>query len=255
MDWNADVSAAALVLAAQLAGLVLLGLFLFRRGARRTAPVFSGYAIYSAAAIFLQCLASANPPIYFKVFWFTHAAGSLLAIASLYEAFVKSFKGFFVLNWFRWLLPAVALCVAGYATWKALARPPLEGGSLLKVIVGLEIGLQYLIVATFLCYAILHKRLKISYSRFRYGVAAGFAISSFGMLAATLVRSEFGTRFFVFATWAPPVAYLLALFVWIASSLTPLADESEIPGANEITAADALNQLHQYRSTLEKVRK
>jgi len=249
------VSAASAVLAGQFVLLALLGAALLRRGAVRSYPVFCTYIAASFCAVLAQWASSGNRVLYFKVFWITHALGSLLAIAAIYETFALSFRGYFVLRWFRLLLPAVAVIVAAYAIWKSFAHPPVLGSPLVNAVIGVEIGVQYLIVATFICYAALHKVLDVSYSSFRYGVAAGFGLASFGMLAATLLRSEFGTRFHGFITWAPSVAYFLALLVWTGSSSIPLADEREIPGADRITAADALDQLQQYRTTLEKARK
>lgn len=238
-----------MMLSAQLAALALLGVLMLKRGAQP--PIFALYVAYSLSAVAAQLIVSSDRLLYFKIYWIGEAGEVSLAIASVYEAFLRTFRGYFLLIWFRCLLPAIVLAITGYAIWKAVARPPVLNGPLAAIIVGAEVGAQYLILATFLCHAVLHKILRISHRRFEYAITAGFGISSLGTLLATMIRSEFGTRFMWVITWGSSALYLLALIIWIGSCLTPAA--SEVSGANGITAPDALEHLEQYRTALKKV--
>jgi hypothetical protein len=139
--------------------------------------------------------------------------------------------------------------VAAYAAWKAIARPPVESGMrLTSAFIGIEIGAQYLIVATFFLFELVARSLKSSHFHHRR-ILIGFSVASSGMLIGTLVRSEFGNRFAVLSQYASVVAYLATLLIWISAFCRPL---QELDHADGIEAQAALHELQTYKDVLRK---
>jgi hypothetical protein len=247
------VNGATLILAIQFAAAGALAALIFMRRIHRTLPLFSSYVIYSSAAIALQLACASHPQLYFKVYWLTEAGDVILAVAATCESFIFTFRGFFVLSKFRWLLPSLAFLIACYTVWKAWAHPPALNGPLVAVVVGLEFGLRYFIAAIFIVYAAARRYTKIQDVTLQRDVILGFFLGSAGMLIAAVVRSEFGTNFSIVSQWAAPVGYSIALFVWL-HSLVILAPGAEPKVKSQINAASAIQELTQYSSVVKKAR-
>jgi hypothetical protein len=244
------------ILGIQFAAAIVLAIILVRRRVHRKLPFFSTYVIYSIAATALQWACVSHQQLYFTVYWLTEAGDVALAVAATCESFITTFRGFFVLAWFRWLLPALAVTVAIYAGWKAWIHPPVLNSTMAALVVGLEIGLRYFIAGVFFLYVASRRYVKISNSGFQYNVLLGFFLASVGMLLAAVLRSEFGTNFRLMIAWAAPVGYSAALCVWISSLITTVADEKQKGTAGpQVTAASAIQVLTQYSSVLKKARK
>jgi hypothetical protein len=242
-----------LITLVQIAIAATLCVAILVRGRQRDFGLFFAYSIYSCTATIIRFVVLAEGALYFKVYWLTEAIDVILALSVVVTAFTSSFKGLLRLRSYRMLLPSIAAVVTIYCAVKAWAHPPVDAVTVIHWIVGVQIAVQYFMIAAFFAYAALRKRLGISYFDFRYSVAMGFATGSVGMLVSMLFRSEFGTRFPLVIAWAPSVAYFIASCIWIVSSFTPLADEG--PSASSISAASALDTLQQYSSTLKNIRK
>jgi hypothetical protein len=226
-------------------------ILIVRRGAFTRVPLFGIYVSYSSVAAALRMLSVGNYSTFFYLFWGTEAIYLVMASLCMYGSFYVVFRGMMLLPWFRLLYPAMFSLVITYATWKAVKRPPVEGYALTSVIIGVEIGAQYLIAATFLLYCAAMSWLKVYGSRYHKGVVLGFGISAFGMLLGTLVRSEFGIRFAGFSKFVPTVAYMLALVIWLSAFSTPLPD-AQLISDGSITPESAERELMQYQLALRK---
>jgi hypothetical protein len=218
---------------------------------RRAIPVFWVYVLYSAIAALLRMAVSFQYAWFFYTFWSTEAIYLLLVPLCVYQSYSSTFSGMLLLPWFKKLFPTLCVAVVLYAGWKAIVHPPLESSFLLDVIIGVEIGVQYLVAGTFLLFTAASAWLKLSYGRHDRAVVVGFGISSLGMLLSMLVRSEFGTRYVSLAKYVPTVAYILALVIWSSAFDTPLPDR-EPDGPVGWTAGSAIEELEKYETTLRK---
>jgi hypothetical protein len=248
------LNAANIVLSLQFIVTVALLVFLVKRKAHRLFPLFFCYVAYAIAETSVQWATYSNPRLYFKVYWITEAIDIILAVAATCESFISTFRGFFALRWFRFVLPMLAIIVAIYATWKAWVHPPVLNSPLAALVIGLEIALRYYIAGIFLIYVASRAMWKVSNFRFQYNIVLGYFLASAGMLVAALLRSEFGTKYRLTISWAQPVGYSFALLVWFLSSLTPLTVEKE-PAIARTQADSAMNELEKYSSVLRKVGK
>jgi hypothetical protein len=233
----------------QLAAGVVVAALLMRRRIYRRLPLFVTYVAYSALATAARLASLAHWPLYWKVYWITEAGDVALALAAVAHSFFLAFRGLFQVRWFRYLAPLVPALVVLYAAGKAWLRPPAAAGPFVPLIVGVEIAAQNLIAAAFLAYIALRRILKLSYSSGDFEVMLGFAVASFGMLAAVIFRSEYGTRFTSVITWAPSIAYSCALLIWAKSAFhTPVPAPPEL----RVDPARALEELTQYETVLKK---
>lgn len=230
---------------------VLLLIVMIRRRASMRVPFFGVYVTYSSIAAFLRMCSAASYSTFFNVFWATEAAYLLLSVLCMYKSFYAVFSGMMLLRWFRWLYPVTCSLVIAYAVWKAIKRPPIERYPITSVIIGVEIGAQYLIAATFLLFCAAMRWARIAASRYHSAVVLGFGTSAIGMLMGTLVRSEFGARFASFSKFMPTVAYMIALAVWLSAFYTPLPD-AQPTADGRLTPEFAERELKQYQLTLRK---
>jgi hypothetical protein len=248
------LSAANIVLGLQFVTAIALVCLLVRRRAYQVSPIFVAYIIYSVVSTTVQWVCLSDQQLYFKAYWLTEVGDVILAVAATCEGFISTFRGFFALAWFRWVLPLLAALVAIYATWKAIMHPPVLNSPLVAIVVGVEIFLRYLIAGVFITYLIGRRVWKVPTLRFQYNTLLGFFLSSCGMLFAAMLRSEFGTRFRLTMDWAQPVGYSVALFVWLLSAMTAQTKEEQRSSA-EINPNFAILELGGYRSVLKKARK
>jgi hypothetical protein len=199
-----------------------LAVLLVRRRAHRIFRVFFGYTLFAIAAEIARFTVRGKPFVHFYVFWTTEALYAVLGFAALYEVFDHLFRHLYYLRGFKLLFPGTALVSLSLSTlWIFLHGQPVPDLPLLTMIFALELALRWLqtglLVLIFL--------LAIYYAQFSqhraFGIAAGFGVSAFGVLVMMLVRSEFGTKYPALRHFLPPVAYLLAVAIWLFSFIRP----------------------------------
>jgi|GEM_PF-1742122 hypothetical protein len=227
---------------------VALLIVFIKRRAFAIVPFFGIYIVYSTVAAAARMLTSSNYFVFFYVFWATELIYIVLAATCVYKSLSACFKGLLLLPIVRYLYPSLCAIVIAYAWVKAAIRPPLNGYPITNVAIGIEIGAQYLISASFILFIGGMAWLKGSRTKYHLEIVSGFGIASLGMLLGTLVRSEFGTRFIEFSKYAPTVAYLLALVIWLSAFFTPLKDAQLVDAG--ITASSAERALDEYKNTL-----
>ncbi len=70
-----------------------------------------------------------------------------------------------------------------------------------------------------------------------------------------LLRSEFGTKFDYVVRIAPPIAYTLAVVVWLLTFLTPQPESALHSPVSGLTPEQMLAEVRQYSSTVKKILK
>src|SRR5438128_5457337 len=101
-----------------IAGLAVYAwlLILVRKGhVRKHLPWFAFYVFWE---VLVQCeelvtwLTSHR--LYFALYWWIEAAAILLTVAAVRESFLRIFKGFTTMPWFRWVVSGVIGAVVVY---------------------------------------------------------------------------------------------------------------------------------------------
>jgi hypothetical protein len=191
---------------------------------RRIYADFGWFFVYVSSSIVIPLVRVSvirDNPVYFKIFWTTEAIYAVLALFVLHEVFRRVFVAFYVDLRYKLLFPIVALLALFIAIWAALHNPPTQASPLIRLILffGVAVNLMQVCLVSFLVF--LADTVRLRWRLAPLGIVLGFAFSAFGSTFAFWLRSEFGTRFGTFGKYAPPIAYLLAVAVWLITFLWP----------------------------------
>jgi hypothetical protein len=193
---------------------------LVRRKLHREFPFFFSYLILCVIVPLLRLSVSGDYATFFKVFWATEALYASAALLALYEVFHEVFLAFYLLWWwFRLLFPGAAVFIAFLSIRNALHNPALRNPRPMEIVFALATGVNYLEAALFGLFFTLVLLLGIRWKSYPFGIVAGFGLSALGSLIVYGLRSEFGTKYNTLAKYAPPVAYVVGVLVWLLTFL------------------------------------
>lgn len=245
-----------LVLALTGTGLqILLLLILFIRRLNTQFRWFSAYlgiSLLETAALFAV---RSHSSLYFSFYWITEAATTVLIFFALQETFRTVFKNFYSLPWFKLLFPGIGLVLMAGAVLPAVWRTSSISGKLTRMILSLEIGIGFLQIGLFLLFFVLARFFRVRWQQYAYGIALGFGLIAAGTLSASLLRSEFGTKFDVIYQTMLPLSYTLAVVVWLITFISrqPLHGFQGTVAA--LTPEEMLAEIKQYSRTVKRVLK
>jgi hypothetical protein len=202
---------------------VCLGVILVRKGLYRRFPVFTAYTVYAVATAIVRTALDVGGSkfVYFYVFWGTESLYAVLGLIAIYEGFREIFRPFYRIWWFRPLVYLLAVGTLVLSIYRAIHRPPVQADRMVVLILSFEIAVRYLQGIIFVLTFLLVKLFRLPARRYPVGILYGFGAAALGILAASMFRYEFGTKFNTFFSFAPPVAYLIACVIWLASFCGP----------------------------------
>ena len=157
------------------------------------------------------------------MFWATEALDALFTLLALYEAF----HVVFILDyrdwpWFWMVFPGAVAVLSVIFIGNALLHPPAQAQPLVVLVLSFGTVVNCVKGGLFLMFlALAWLLMGESWPTYPYGVVVGFAVLAAGSLAAYWLRSIFGTEFNCLAKYGPPVAYILAVLIWITSCFLP----------------------------------
>lgn len=244
-------------LALAIGGIVLqVGVCLLiasRRQTRNRFPAFLTYNAFEALSGIAGLAISGRAAVYFFVYWTSHTLSLVLSFLAVYEVIDVVFKNFRRLNWFKFLFPLIALAALILASARNLLIPTTGGYPLFNTIVSLEIAVQFLQIFVLFLFFVLIRFFRMRRQQYAVGIALGFGISAAGSLVVFLLRSEFGTKLDPVVRSTPPIAYTLALVVWLATFLTPEPAHPLQGKVLALTPEEMLAEIKQYSSTVKKI--
>lgn len=170
----------------------------------------------------------------FFVFWISEAIYAVLGVLALFEVFRKVFFGFYMgFAWFRALFPATALLALAIAIWAAYRNPIAGASRIIIIVLFFGLAVNFMRLCLFGLFGVVAAAFRLKRWRFaQLGIILGFGIAALGSTAAFWARSEFGTKLQTFAKYAPPVAYILAIVVWLLTFLYPEPEPKWVSAAN-----------------------
>jgi hypothetical protein len=195
-----------------------LAVILLKRRAYRTLPLFFTYTLFSLVAEITALAVHQNAWKYFYVYWSAEAIYAVLGFMAIYEAFRRVFWHFYLMWWwFKFLAPAVGLFMLTLSIVEGVMFPPTQAPPVLSAIVVAEMAVRCLQGGIFFLFMFLVVINSLPWQNQAFGVAFGFSISGLGIFITFVVRSKFGTHFIPVIQFVPPVAYILAVIIWLFS--------------------------------------
>ena len=136
---------------------------------------------------------------------------------------------------------------------RILLWPLPDPNLLMATIISLGIAVGFLQVGMFALFFLLVKFFHMRWRQHAFGIVLGFGIIACGDLAAFLLRSEFGTKFNFYVQLTYPIAYIIAVGVWLAAFLPPQPDHPLKDWVPPLTPEEMVTELRQYTRAVKGV--
>lgn len=215
-------------------------------------PFFFLYVSFSVAFITLRLSVSGNYQLFFWVSWSTEAIYVLLALFALYEVFRKVFAAFYEKRWFWLFFPVVVIAISALAVIYRLGSPPAQANRVMSFIISMGMAVNLVQALLFVLFFLLVWLNGIGWREYPFGIVMGFAAIAIVSFSVQWARSEFGTRLNVVSSYAPAVAYILAVILWLNTFLRPPGPEPQ--WRLKLTPEQLLEEIRQYSKILGKLR-
>jgi hypothetical protein len=227
---------------------------LWRRNLWRKFPIFTSYIAYVLVRTVVGSATLFNPNIYFYFYWISAPGEMILMILAAHESFLKVFRSFYLLRWFRIFFPGAIVVAVAYSAWEGYASPPVHVSAAGAAIISAALTAQYVILAISILFFVLAKFLRVPWRIHEYRFVLGFGISSLAVAFAGVFRSAFGTRFEFVSEMLPAVAYIVSLTVWLSAArhAERSNDQPALRSSPEHAVSDLRRQLLAIRSFLKK---
>lgn len=200
---------------------VFLCLLLFVRGAYRQFRFFTLCIVFSVAYTIALIVVRQHASLYLGVYWVNEGISVVLIFLALQESFYLVFRNFLTIPWFRRLFPGIGLLMLFVSVLRAAFYPVAQASLLATTLITLEIIVGFLQFGIFCLFILLVQFFHLRWRQQAFGVVLGFGISAAGSLVVYLLRSEFGTKFNPVVRITPPIAYIIAVVVWVVTFLRP----------------------------------
>jgi hypothetical protein len=219
----------------------------------RLYPDFPWFVVYVNSSIVIQVargLVIRDYRIYFKVFWATEAVYAAVLLLALHEVFHRVFFGFYNHKHFKWWFPSVVLLALIVTVWAAIHDPAIQASRLIRLVLFFGLAVNFMQICLVSLFVFLAQTHRLRWRFAPLGISLGFAVSALGAAAYYLIRSEFGTKFEIFAKYISPVAYIVALAIWLDTFLRP---ELEPEWLSKVTPRDLAGAIRRETESLKKV--
>ena len=232
---------------------VCLCILLLVRGLYREFRFFTLCMFVSVASTITLILLRNHPSVYFGLYWPSQTLGLLTVFLALQESFNFIFRNFLSMPWFRWLFPGIGALMIIVAAIRVTSYPVSEVSMLGAVIISLEIAVGLLQVGVFGLFIVLVRFFNMRWRQHAFGVVLGFGISAAAELVVYLLRSEFGTKFNPVVRIAPPLAYIMAVIVWLATFLRKEAGRPIQDRTLALTPEQMIFELRRYTRAVKGI--
>lgn len=231
----------------------VLCLLLVVRRYYRAFPIFFASVALSFVATIILWIVTNNTRYYSIIYWTNDALGIGLAFFALNEALRSVFRNFLGLRWFRWLFPGIGILMVIVAALRVLLLPRPAFSLFTTTIIGLEIAVGFLQFGIFSLFIVLVRLFHLRWGQHAAGIVFGFGVSAAGSLTAFLLRSEFGTKFDPVVRFAPPIAYIMGVAIWLATFLKAEPARPEAAWSEKLTPEQMITELKRHTKTVKGI--
>ena len=224
---------------------------LVRRKLYREFPFFFAYISAVVVVSGMRFWAIHDYSIYFRVFWFSEAVYSVMALLALHEAFGSVFSEFSeIWPWFRLVFPSAVGLFAWLKISDALSHPAVQAPPIVTLILSAASTVNWVQAALFGLMCVL-VWLVGNWEYYPVGIVTGFAALSLGSWAAYASVSGFGTKFNVVGKYGPPLAYFLAVLIWLGTFVPPPRPDKWEAWSKTVTPDQILAEVKEYLRILK----
>ncbi|HEV3316976.1 MAG TPA: hypothetical protein VG488_08415 [Candidatus Angelobacter sp.] len=213
-------------------------------------PFFFAYISSSILIAIARISADGNYLTFFKVVWATEAMYVLLALLALHEVFRWVFLAFFKKSWFWLFFPSTFAAISTLAAVYHFRALPAQANQVINLILSFGMAVNWVQAGLFVLFFALVWFHGIRWRDYPFGIVVGFAVIAIGSLGARWARSEFGTKFNFLASYAPAVAYIFAVVLWLITFIRP--PELEPEWRLNMTPEQMLHEVQQYTKIIER---
>ena len=228
----------------------LLLYLLLRRNAPHDNPWFVSYTVFSIAATATRLFVFRNTTIYFYLYWGSEVIYAVLQLLASYEVFESMFRHYFRLWWVRSLFPIAALVAVSVAILRSASAHITLDAKITRFVLAFEFGVRLIQGVFFVLLWFLMWLTGIRWRQYALGISTGFGVQATFVLLASLLRSEFGTRFNSLFVYGTPMAYILTLLIWLWYYIGPQAPDPARDSVPPLSRED----LDRYLAAIRKIR-
>ena len=228
---------------------ILLWLLL-RRNALHDNPWFVSYTVFSIAATIIRFIVFKNATVYFYFYWAGQAIYAILSLLVLYEVFESMFRHYLRIWWFKSLFPVTALVAVSVAILRSTSPQSTLDAKITHFVLAFEFAIRLIQGGFFVLLWLLVWLTGIRWRQYPLGILTGFGAYATFQLLASLLRSEFGTKFNFLLIYGSVVAYILTLLIWIWYYSSPQPPDPEHDAVPPLSRED----LEHYLAAIRKIR-
>jgi hypothetical protein len=226
---------------------------LFVRGFHRQFRFFSLVPALSVVSSIALIAMRNHPRLYFDLYWLTEALSVLVTFFALQEAFYLVFRNFLSISGFKLLFPGIGILMLAVAILRATFHPAADTRPLASSLISLEIAVGFLQFGIFCLFVLLIRFFHMRRGQYAFGVVLGFGIAAAGNLVVYLLRSEFGTKFDTVGRITPPIAYIIAVAVWLATLLRGEPAQPSKSWDSALTPKQMVAELRRHTDTVKGI--
>jgi hypothetical protein len=181
---------------------------------------------------------------YFLDHWATEVVEVLVlttAVAMVVRRTLKAYDQFRPARKLFWITVSIPVI---YSVVRAGLEPPATASPVIAMIIGVEITVQYLVIAITLLYFLLVFMLDLSAKSYESGLILGFGANAGISACGYLIRSILGAKVAALSGWLPGFAYIVAEGVWVGTFVMR-PQPTEMPPEIDITPPEVLPHLNE----------
>lgn len=207
--------------------LAVLGGIIVWRKQHREFPLFLSYVVVSVLEAIVRFVAHqfGSRHTYSYTFWISDLAATIFNFLAVYELLARRlFPGFYKVRVYRFLFPLIATVVLVGAWFTAIEAPNKSAALAIEAR-----ALSFILVAILAFLVALTLAMGISWTRYDFAIAFGFAIynAAFLITSAAWVRSHYTT---VSIQQLPLIAFDVSSLVWLVAFAKPEKQRGSMPG-------------------------
>jgi hypothetical protein len=236
---------------APAAGQCLIALLMSRRRLSADFPVFRAYVFFHIVQlpIELYCYFHSHA-LYFYAFWILQAFDFLLVIAVVQEVFGAVLREYTILKRRATKIYRCAvLILVAVAFGTALLAPGTETDRTVAGLLTLDTSSMIIQLGVLAMLFMMSRMLVLGWGRMPFGIALGFGVMASVQLAVSFMRSYLGDSSTPGYVLLRPIAYNLAVLIWIfyATRREPRKDISALPPEGDMNRwNEALEKMSRF---------